>query len=461
MAKETLTITDYSDKGTGLATFVRPDGKTCDVEVPFTLVGEKVEAEIFKNSKKKPCAYRAKDLVILKESSSRITPRCPHFGLCGGCSLQHMTYEEQLRWKEEKIFTLFAPYRETVQFHPIMAADSPWGYRNKMEFSFGQDAAGKKFLGLIIGNSRGRVFDLNECYLIDQWAVDCLLAVRSWWHASSLAAYSPRNNEGALRNLTIRTGKTSNDKMVILTVSGRPEYAIVKAQVESFVEAVKALPAETLSIVLRIHQAIKGQPTQIFEMILSGPDHVRETIHDLKFHISPNAFFQPNTLQASKLYERTLSLANLNSSMTLCDLYCGVGVFGMLAAQKVKTVYGIELDHDAAYDARVNAERLGISNFTVRRGDVATVLKEMALEGLQLRPEVVLVDPPRAGLGPKAVEEIEALRPSTLMYVSCNPKTQAEDVLLLSEKGFRVTDIQPVDQFPQTPHVENILRLVR
>lgn len=461
MAKETLVVKQYTDKGSGLASFVRADEKICEVEVPFALPGEQVEAEILKNPKKKPCAYRTKDLSILTKSINRITPRCQHFGLCGGCSFQHMAYEEQLKWKEEKIFALFHAYRAMATFHPIIAADSPWGYRNKMEFSFGQDKEGKKFLGLIIGNSRGRVFDLHECHLIDQWAVDCLQTVKKWWHESTLQAYSPRSNEGALRTLTIRTGKTSGDKMVILTVSGRPEFAIGKSQVQSFVDAVKLLPHETLTLVLRIHQAIKGQPTQIFEMILSGPDHVRETIQELEFHISPNAFFQPNTLQATRLYARTLELANLKSSMTVCDLYCGVGVFGMLAAKSVHKVYGIELDHDAAYDARVNAERLGISNFTVRRGDVATVLKEMALEGEHLHADVVIVDPPRAGLGPKAVDEIDALQPSTVLYVSCNPATQAEDVLLLAAKGFRVTDVAPVDQFPQTPHVENILRLVR
>ncbi len=474
MEREPLTVTGYLENGMGIASWQRADGKLCDVQVPRALSGELVEAEVKKNPKKTPCRYEAIDLSVLKSSTDRIAPRCKHFGCrqmgpCGGCSLQHMSYDAQCRWKEEKVYSLFEPYLTTAKLHPILPAANPWMYRNKMEFSFSQDKAGNRYLGLIKENSRGRVFNIEECFLIDPWAMECVKKVRAWWESSQLLAYSPRSNEGSLRTLTVRVGQTSGDKMVILTVSGRPEYALNKMQIENLVSEINSLKTDHVTVVLRIHQAIKGHPTQIFEMILSQPDYIREFLKvdevlegkSLELHISPKAFFQPNTHQACALYGKTLELADLTSDMTVCDLYCGVGAFGMLAAAKVKSVYAIELDDDAAYDAKTNAERLGLSNFTVRCGDVPQVLKKLAEEGVVLRPDVVIVDPPRAGLGQKAIEQIDLLKPSTLMYVSCNPKSQALDVAMLVALGFSVDVIAPVDQFPQTPHVENIIKLTR
>jgi 23S rRNA (uracil1939-C5)-methyltransferase len=262
--------------------------------------------------------------------------------------------------------------------------------------------------------------------------------------------------------------------MVILTVSGVPEYAPKKEHLEIFCKAIETVVGENIHIILRIHQAIKGKPTQFYEMTLRGKDHIVENIAVPQFllpdavdekivaaHISPKAFFQPNTKQALRLYEVALHMASLEPHMVFWDLYCGIGLFGILAAHKVSKVIAIELDPDAAYDAKVNAARFGLENFTIFQGDVGEALKNIGSRQGVLRCDVALVDPPRAGLGIKAIQQILELQPSCLVYVSCNPATQVSDVGLLVQGGYRIEEVAPIDQFPHTPHVENIVRLRR
>jgi 23S rRNA (uracil1939-C5)-methyltransferase len=379
-----------------------------------------------------------------------VSPRCKHFCSCGGCTAQDIPYEEQLQRKEAFVRSLF-PNESEATFFPIMSSVDVWEYRNKMEFTFSQTSKGEQYLGLILKSSRGLVFNLEECFLTDAWFADTLASVRTWWRESGLHAYWHGKDKGSLRTLTLRRGITSGDRMAILTVSGNPDYALKQHHLDSFKKAI----GEGVSIVLRIHQCIKGSPTQFYEMILQGPDHIREHIHGLEFHISPSAFFQPNTKTAAKLYERALELAAIDNDAVVYDLYCGIGIFGMCAARYAKKVIGIELNRDAAYDAKVNSDRLQLANFTIYAGDVGKVLQE---KGSELpRPDVVIVDPPRPGLDPKAIEQLVALKPKKILYVSCNPVTQAANLTKLEEHGYVIQYIQPVDQFPHTPHVENIV----
>lgn len=384
-------------------------------------------------------------------------PRCIHFGSCGGCISQNIAYESQLALKEKNIRDLFT---EHECFHPIMPSTSLWNYRNKMEYSFSENTKGDKFLGLIIGKTRGHVFNLKECHLVDSWCVDALKAVYDWWNQTTLKAYWHGKNSGSLRTLTVRHGMTTGDRMVILTVSGNPDYAIKQHDLDTFVACIKeAVACEHLSISLRIQQIAKGVPTQFYEMILSGPDYIRERIDTLEFHVSPRAFFQPNTFTAAKLYKRALELASITKESVVYDLYCGIGIFGMCAARIAKEVIAIDLSPESAYDAKTNSERLGIKNFTIYEGDVAKVLAEK--KELLPRPDVVIVDPPRPGLDAKAIALIGELNPQTIVYVSCNPVTQAENIKSFIEKGYRIIHVQPVDQFPHTAHVENIVVCVR
>ncbi len=460
MQDKPLFISEWDQEGNGLAAHTRQDGKVIWVAVPLSIPGEEVEvSSIFKKGKGS-VRHRADICAIKKPSPCRVIPRCPHVGTCGGCVWQHLSYDLQVETKQKWIESLFAPLVESpAAISPLIPCENIYEYRNKMEFSFSQDKAGKQFLGLF--GLRGKVILLNECHLVKPWVGALLHAVRAWWALSFLQAYNWRNNEGTLQNLTVREAATSGDRMVILTVSGNPAFAPKKEQLEAFCAAVKSVATpenKELTIVLSIRQIAPKHPTQVYDMILFGKDHIREKLkvqltveRELDFHIGPRSFFQPNTFQAQKVYSKALSLASLGENDTVFDLYCGIGVFGMFAALEAKKAVGIEISPDAAYDAKINSQRLGLGNFTVYAGDVGAMLHDFP----ESRPDVVIVDPPRAGLQ-KAVEQISLLKPKRLVYVSCNPRTQAEDAYKLKELGWHIRSLQPIDQFPHTPHVENI-----
>lgn len=460
MQNSELHILDLSPEGLGVAQWTRPDGLVRPCLVHSALVGETVEAEIFRTKKNKTASFAARIQSLKIVSESRVQPRCKHFGSCGGCVWQHMKYEEQLAVKEARIKKLFAPDAKIL---PIIACPSPWKYRNKMEFSFSQDAKGTKFLGLILQGSKGRVFTVEECHLMNPWVANTVQAVYAWWQESDLLAYYLPKNRGSLRNLTVRESQGTKDRVIILTVSGNPEYALKKTHLTSFVECCQRVatpdPEGKLTIILRIQQALKGSPTQFFEMVLAGPDHFRESVQingkAHEFVLSPNSFFQPNVLQADLLYQTALDMAELTKEKVLYDLYAGIGMFGMLASSYVKEAIAIELSRDAAYDAKVNADRLQLANFRMMQGDVALVLEQ---EGLPAA-DVAIVDPPRSGLTKAAISQIIKLAPQKLVYVSCNPVTQAQDIKELTENGFSLVYMQPIEQFPHTIHVENIALL--
>lgn len=460
-----LYIDELTPDGWGMAAWERPDGVVRPVCVPNSLPGETVRCELFHCKSKKVPGLLAKVTEVLKPSPLRIQPKCKHFAVCGGCTWQQMPYQEQLRVKEGKLKDLFADVVDSdCAFYPIIGCPEAWGYRNKMEFSFSQDLKGQKFLGLIMRCSKGRVFNLEECHLVNPWVSQTLQGVLKWWEESTLASYYPPKSSGQLKYLTMREAHTTGDRVVILTVSGNPEYPMKQADLDKFVKvctplASPATSGSTLSCLVRIHQAHKGRETQIFEMLLSGPDSFRERItlgtKELEFVLSPNSFFQPNSWQASRIYEKALELANLQPHMVLYDLYAGIGIFGMSSCHLVKEVIAIELSADSAYDAKVNSDRLKLTNFRMIRSDVAKALQDKSLP----QADVAIVDPPRTGLGTQAIENIVALNAATIVYVSCNPKTQKIDVQELVKAGYKVRAIQPIDQFPQTIHVENIVVL--
>jgi 23S rRNA (uracil1939-C5)-methyltransferase len=262
----------------------------------------------------------------------------------------------------------------------------------------------------------------------------------------------------------------------MLTVSGCPEYALNQHHLDSFVaflrDAIEPVdPSHTLSIFLRIQQAVKGSETNFYEMLLYGPDHIRETLHiqtdthtapqSLNFDVSPSAFFQPNTRQAEKLYSVALQMLEIPSDSVVFDLYCGTGTLGICAARKAKEVFGIEISAESSLDARTNAKKNQLDNVKIVTGPVRDVIARMRKEGTLLSPDVVMVDPPRSGLDPDTIQHLVDLNPSKILYISCNPTTQAENVAVLATLGYIVTAIQPVDQFPHTVHIENIVILQR
>jgi 23S rRNA (uracil1939-C5)-methyltransferase len=389
--------------------------------------------------------------------------RCKHASECGGCKTQHVAYEAQLSEKQARVEALFESFLKEgkTQIHPIIPCLSPWAYRNKMEFSFSQNRAGVHFLGLMLAGGRGKVLSLEECHLTAPWFAELLGVVRAWWEESGLRAYHHRSNEGSLRTLIVREGQRTGDKMVMLTVSGNPDFALTKPQIEGFTQVVKGMIPEA-SIFLRIQQIAKGSPTQFFEIHLSGPDHIQERLHIddavLTFKISPSSFFQPNTLQAEKLYSRALQMAGMQPQAHVLDLYCGTGTLGMAFALRAGRVTGVELNPYAVFDAQANAQLNQMGNIEILRGDVGALLPQLVSEA---PPDLVVLDPPRSGLDPAALKHLIALAPEKILYISCNPNTQAENIRVLAEAGYQLLELQPVDQFPHTVHIENIALLRR
>ncbi len=374
---------------------------------------------------------------------------CHHLSECGGCSMQEVPYEEQLKQKQMEIEKIFSG----VRVEPIIPCMNPWRYRNKMEFSFSQNKAGDRFLGLIMRKSRGKVVNLHECLISPCWFTEVLKRVKKWWEESSpasLAAFNFRNGEGCLRTLTLREGRRTGDRLAMLTVSGDPRFAMKRGDLDRFVEIVGEM-----SVFLRIQQARKGKPTEFFEMHLKGADHVREKMEIqgkvLTFKISPTSFFQPNTDQAEVLYNTALEMCSVGSDAVVYDLYCGTATLGMGFALMANKVVGIEINPHAIFDAKANAEENQISNMELICGDVGTVLSQMKT------PDLAIVDPPRSGLDGPALEALKKLAPKKILYISCNPTTQAKNIAELT--SYKINTIQPVDQFPHTPHIENIVLL--
>lgn len=466
-----IKIVELNKKGNGIGVIASPNRGTVPVEVSFTLPEDVVKALIINRKKKKVGILQE----IIKASPLRQEPRCKHFGECGGCRFQNLSYSEQLKIKEKRMLSSFGPLLSQAEdIRPIIGCESEWNYRNKMEFSFSEDFKGNRYLGLIKDLSKGKVVSLEECHLVSPWFSEALQSVRNWWAKTEIQAYSNTRGTGSLRTLTLREGMHTGDRMAILTVSGNSEYAIDKKYLDQFVEALDVIldsdkGSNLKSIYLRIQQAEKGFETNFFEIKLHGSDHIRETIkikleenappQHFSFLISPTAFFQPNTVQAGRIYEEAILMAEVTKDDVLYDLYCGTGTLGIIAAKKVKQVVGVEISPESILNAKTNAKINGIENIHFFTGAVRNVLPQIMHSKTLPHPDIVVVNPPRPGLDPEAMSALIELAPTKILYIACFPETQSENLKILLENGYKIAVIQAIDQFPHTPHLENVVYL--
>lgn len=370
---------------------------------------------------------------------------CQHRDKCGGCTSQETPYEEQLAQKMSLVQGLFPSH----PIEQIVGSPHPWHYRGKMEFSFSEDLKGGRYLGLYMPNSRGKIVNLSECLIAKSHVNKIFENVQQWWQSSTLQAYFAPKDKGSLQTLTLRSGI---NEMVILTVSGNSDFALTHKDLDGFVKAVQLL--ESTSVYLIIKKICKKKPTEFYEMHLAGPTYLEETLLGQTFRISPQAFFQPNRTVAEKMFQHCIDILKLTGQEKVLDLYCGMGVISMLLAPHVLQVIGLEINSMAVCDAKDNVERLGHENVQIYQGDVSKALENTLSF---FHPDIIIIDPPRSGLDENTRKLIEKVRPKKLLYISCNPKTQAEDLAHLP--SFQIQSITPFDQFPHTPHVENIILL--
>ena len=442
-------IESMTPKGDGLATF---DGR--EIVVPRTVPGDR--AQVYLRRKRKG---RFEGVVddLLEAGIPRQDPGCVHFGHCGGCRWQDLAYADQLRLKEEMIHQSFERRGVSPQtWHAIAPSPDVFYYRNKMEFSFGSDRDGALQLGLHVRERYNRVFDLEACLLQSEASNRIVDSFRRHAIDLSLPVYDLKSHEGMLRFLVIRDAKATAQIMVSLVVSKYPSD-----QVDVLLSCVFEDVGDLITTCIVTRHAGKAQvATGDAEFLVKGGGRITEICGGLEFEISPQSFFQTNTRAASGLYGRVADLLGELQGADVLDLYAGTGGVSLHLARAARSVVGIEQVPEAVEDARRNAARNGIDNCTFLVSRTEDVLEELLSEEGE-RFDVVVADPPRAGMHKKALAGIVALGPATLIYVSCNAETLAEDLLVLSASGYDVISAQPVEMFPHTPHCEVLTRLSR
>jgi 23S rRNA (uracil1939-C5)-methyltransferase len=412
---------------------------------------------------------------VLQASPLRAVPQCRHFGTCGGCKWQHVAYEAQCDFKRQHVVDALERIGgfPGIEVAPTLGAASPYYYRNKMEFSFGQrwrtreemaacaegsDAPPDDLfaLGLHIAGRYDRIIDLDECWLQSPVSVRIVNAVRAYSLEHALPVYSTESHTGYLRNLVIREGRRTGERMVNLVT--RDDREDIMTPLTAYLCA--AAP-EITTVVNNITQKVSQVALGESERVYFGSGTIREKIGARTYRISANSFFQTNTEQAEELYNAVARMAAIRSGDVVYDLYSGTGTIALHVADDAKEVIGIESVASSVDDAHKNAAANGVGNCRFLLGDLKETLLGSRPGGTDLpRPDVVILDPPRAGVHERVAREVRALAPRTIVYVSCNPATQARDLKILCEDGhYRPERVQPVDMFPHTYHIENIVSL--
>ena len=416
---------------------------------------------------------------MLRAASCRIEPRCPHFGWpyqpergCGGCVWQALDYAKQLQLKEDSLRRALSEQGAAVEVRPIVAQLDPWHYRNKMEFSFGDGGGRRLGLGLHPSGQRYEVLNLRSCDLLSDCVGPLLRQVRDWANELGLSVYHPSTDAGFLRGLTVREGKRTGQRLVELLTAPTDELTTrhglrpTEHVIGRFAECINSFSQKSgvtiSSVYWTVQRAQRGQATRFESRCLGGLKTLRESLHlpdgrQLDFEIHPRAFFQPNTRQAEVLYGQVLLAAGLSADRLVrrvLDLCCGTGTISLCVAPYAEQVLGVDLEAEAVANAKENARRNRTANVEFVAGDAASVL--------QARPQtdksfdVAIVDPPRAGLSPRALKQLNDFAAPRLVYVSCNPAALARDATVLKAGGYRLRYLQPVDMFPHTAHVETV-----
>lgn len=451
-------VEDYAAEGKSIA---RVDGKVIFIE--NAIPGDVVDIRLSKNKKDWAEGYI---VAFQRYSAARIEPFCPHFGVCGGCRWQMLPYPLQLKYKQHQVEEVLRRIGKVAlpAISPIVGAPETTRYRNKIEYTFSnrrfllpqelndpsvspqQDVAGFHARGLF-----DKVVDIDTCYLQEEPTNRLRRLVRDFGHRHQLPFYDIKEHRGWLRNLQVRVC-TTGEVMANLVV-GYADEGQTKALSELMLQQIPELTSLLVTVNAKWNDSITGLEPKV----LYGPGYVIEQLEDFRFKIGPQSFFQTNTRQGERLYQVTRDYAELTGRETVYDLYCGTGSIGIFVSRRAARIVGVEVVEAAIDDARENATLNGIAHARFFAGDVVDVCRDEFFEQ-EGRPDVIITDPPRAGMHERLVNKILEMAAPTVVYVSCNPATQARDLSLL-DTAYTVTRVQPVDMFPHTHHIENVVQL--
>ena len=455
-------IIDAGSEGMSIA---KPEEKV--VFIPFGAPGDIVDIQVFK---KKSNCLDGKIVNIVKESDKRVKPVCQHFGLCGGCKWQHLDYQWQLYYKQKQVKDNLDRIAkiEYPEITPILGCEKQYYYRNKVEYSFSNrkwltDGAPAgtyteeqcKGFGYHLPGLFDRVIDIEHCYLQAEPSNEIRLFIKEFTMEKGLSYHNVRAHQGTMRNVIVRcNGK--GEFMVIIIIN--EENSIVRNEL---IPALSEKFPQIISIMLVINPKFNDTISDLPFECLKGEPYLIETMksprigfEDLSFRVGPVSFFQTNVYQAERLYKAAFDLADVSGDELMYDLYTGTGTIALYFSRFVKKVVGIEYVEEAIADARINAQINNIDNATFYAGDMAKVLDDAFIVE-NGTPDIIVTDPPRAGMADKVIEQLKKIKAKKIIYISCNPATQARDLQLLNDL-YEVVAVQPVDMFPHTQHVENI-----
>lgn len=439
----TLTFEDLTHEGNGVAKI-----EGYPLFVPDVLPDEEAKVKVVKINKN---FGFGKLLELTKTSSHRVEPTC-HVH-CGGCQLQHMSYDLQLQMKQDQVHNVMkkVAHLDHVPVHPILGMEEPSHYRNKVQIPVGEKN-GEVIVGFYQKRSHRILQNQDTCHIQDEAINEVLPFTRQLMNKYGIQAYDEKSHRGQLRHIMVRVGHHTKDIMIVFVTktSKFPEKdRIIKELTEQF--------PQVKSIVQNVNDqrtnVVLGKKTKV----LWGENYIYDKIGNLTFAISPKSFFQVNPVQTKILYDKALEYANIDKDDVVIDAYCGIGSISLFLAQKAKKVYGIEVVPEAIEDAKMNAEINGMNNVEFSVGQAEKVMPKWKEQGLD--PDVIVVDPPRKGCDVDFLEAMIAMKPKRIVYVSCNPSTLARDLRILEDGGFETKQVQPVDMFPSTNHVECVAEL--
>ena len=455
----TLHIEDIGTGGEGIG---KVDGFTFFVK--DAIVGDVIEAKIMKL--KKNYGY-ARLMKVLTPSKDRVEPKCPVARQCGGCQIQEMRYEAQLAFKQKMVQNNLERIGGLSDFemYPVIGMETPYAYRNKAQFPVGEDKDGNIVIGFYAGRTH-HIVEQTDCCIGAPENGEVLRKVKAYMQKNQIRPYNEEHHSGIVRHILIRTGYHTKEIMVCLIVNAAKASCLKNA--EQLTESLREMDGMT-SVMVNFNtektNVILGKKSEV----LWGQPYIEDFIGDVKYQISPQSFFQVNPMQTEKLYAKALEYAGLTGNETVWDLYCGIGTISLFLAKNARKVYGVEIVPQAIEDARNNAKRNGIDNaefFVGKAEEVVPAFYEKALKqaqdseaGKSIRPDVVVVDPPRKGCEEVLLETIVKMQPQRIVYVSCDSATLARDLKFLSANGYAVKKVQPVDQFGHSVHIETVVLL--